>query len=124
RARPRARAPARTCSEYAITAVKQRGIAVGLGLAAWRILRCNPLGAGGYDPVPPRRAIRASRAAIAAVAESGGALVSSGVTGSRPRRRGAEHGRCGPPRRDLHPHRSGPPIAPQVNPAFKCMIFF
>jgi putative membrane protein insertion efficiency factor len=44
-----------TCSEYAITAVKQRGIVVGLGLAAWRILRCNPLGAGGYDPVPPRR---------------------------------------------------------------------
>ena len=45
-----------TCSEYAITAVKQRGIVVGVALAAWRILRCNPLGTGGYDPVPPRRA--------------------------------------------------------------------
>jgi putative membrane protein insertion efficiency factor len=45
-----------TCSEYAITAVKQRGIVVGLGLAMWRILRCNPLGSSGYDPVPPRRA--------------------------------------------------------------------
>jgi len=43
-----------TCSEYAITAVKQRGIVMGVALAAWRILRCNPLGAGGYDPVPPR----------------------------------------------------------------------
>lgn len=43
-----------TCSEYAITAVKQRGIVIGVVLAVWRILRCNPLGAGGYDPVPAR----------------------------------------------------------------------
>ena len=43
-----------TCSEYAVTAVKQRGIAVGLALTGWRILRCNPLCAGGYDPVPAR----------------------------------------------------------------------
>jgi len=45
-----------TCSEYAITAVKQRGILVGGALALWRILRCNPLFRAGYDPVPPRRA--------------------------------------------------------------------
>jgi putative membrane protein insertion efficiency factor len=45
-----------TCSEYAITAVKQRGIVVGGALAAWRILRCNPLFRGGHDPVPARRA--------------------------------------------------------------------
>jgi putative membrane protein insertion efficiency factor len=44
-----------TCSEYAITAVKQRGIVVGVALAAWRIARCNPLCAAGDDPVPPRR---------------------------------------------------------------------
>ena len=44
-----------TCSEYAVTAVKQRGILVGVALAVWRILRCNPLCAAGYDPVPPRR---------------------------------------------------------------------
>ena len=43
-----------TCSEYALTAVKQRGIVVGAGLAVWRILRCNPLVPGGYDPVPAR----------------------------------------------------------------------
>ena len=41
-----------TCSEYAVTAVRERGIFVGGGLAAWRILRCNPLFHGGYDPVP------------------------------------------------------------------------
>jgi uncharacterized protein len=41
-----------TCSEYAIEAVQQRGVVVGGTLAAWRILRCNPLCRGGYDPVP------------------------------------------------------------------------
>ena len=45
-----------TCSEYAITAVRQRGIVVGGALALWRILRCNPLCRAGYDPVPARRA--------------------------------------------------------------------
>lgn len=44
-----------TCSEYAICAVKQRGIFVGGALATWRILRCNPLCHGGHDPVPARR---------------------------------------------------------------------
>ena len=42
-----------TCSEYAVTAVKQRGIVVGSLLAVSRILRCNPLFHGGFDPVPP-----------------------------------------------------------------------
>ena len=41
-----------TCSEYAITAVKKRGIVVGGLLALGRILRCNPLFHGGHDPVP------------------------------------------------------------------------
>ena len=26
----------------------------GTVLAAWRILRCNPWGGSGYDPVPPK----------------------------------------------------------------------
>ena len=41
-----------TCSEYAMTAVQKRGIVVGGALATWRIMRCNPLFRGGYDPVP------------------------------------------------------------------------
>ena len=41
-----------TCSEYAIEAVKSRGVVVGGALATWRVLRCNPLCRGGYDPVP------------------------------------------------------------------------
>ena len=48
-----------TCSEYAIEAVKTRGIFVGVGLAVWRVLRCNPLCRAGYDPVPHRCVHRA-----------------------------------------------------------------
>ena len=41
-----------TCSEYAIEAVRKRGVVVGGALATWRVLRCQPLCRGGYDPVP------------------------------------------------------------------------
>jgi len=44
-----------TCSQYAIEAFTEWGAVVGLGLAIWRILRCNPFGKGGYDPVPKRK---------------------------------------------------------------------
>ena len=33
----------------------KRGFFVGFGLSVWRILRCNPFGKGGYDPVPPKK---------------------------------------------------------------------
>lgn len=41
-----------TCSVYAITALEKHGALKGTALAVWRILRCNPLCKGGYDPVP------------------------------------------------------------------------
>lgn len=41
-----------TCSHYAEQAVRRHGVARGLGLATWRLLRCNPWSKGGYDPVP------------------------------------------------------------------------
>lgn len=41
-----------TCSEYAIQALRKHGPVKGLALAVWRILRCNPWGGSGYDPVP------------------------------------------------------------------------
>lgn len=43
-----------TCSAYAVEAVQKRGVFAGLFLAAKRLLRCNPLFKGGYDPVPER----------------------------------------------------------------------
>jgi putative membrane protein insertion efficiency factor len=42
-----------TCSAYAIEAVEKRGVVRGLLKAGWRLLRCNPLFRGGYDPVEP-----------------------------------------------------------------------
>jgi uncharacterized protein len=41
-----------SCSCYAEQAVHRHGVVRGLGLAGWRLLRCNPWSKGGYDPVP------------------------------------------------------------------------
>ena len=43
-----------SCSAYAIEALEKHGAILGTGLALWRILRCNPLCKGGYDPVPDK----------------------------------------------------------------------
>lgn len=43
-----------TCSEYARQAIVTHGPLKGLLLAVWRLLRCNPWGGSGYDPVPPK----------------------------------------------------------------------
>jgi len=40
-----------TCSEYTIEAIKEYGVIKGTYLGFKRILRCNPLSKGGYDPV-------------------------------------------------------------------------
>ncbi len=40
-----------TCSEYTVQAIRQRGVLPGIIIGAWRILRCNPWGTSGYDPV-------------------------------------------------------------------------
>ena len=44
-----------TCSAYAVDAFMKRGFFVGFALTVWRILRCNPFGAGGHDPVPEKK---------------------------------------------------------------------
>ena len=41
-----------TCSAYALQALDKHGALVGVGLAGWRILRCNPWCHGGCDEVP------------------------------------------------------------------------
>ncbi len=43
-----------TCSEYFAEALRTRGIILGFVLGCWRILRCNPLSRGGWDPVDGR----------------------------------------------------------------------
>lgn len=40
-----------TCSEYAEEAVERYGVVRGGLMALWRLLRCNPFGGSGYDPV-------------------------------------------------------------------------
>lgn len=41
-----------SCSQYAVDAVTRYGVFKGSWLSIKRILRCNPWGSGGYDPVP------------------------------------------------------------------------
>ncbi len=41
-----------TCSEYTEQAIRTYGLWAGSWIGLSRILRCNPLGASGYDPVP------------------------------------------------------------------------
>jgi uncharacterized protein len=51
-----------TCSRYAVEAIHEYGILRGLVLAGWRLLRCNPLSHGGYDPVEAQRVFRSRSA--------------------------------------------------------------
>lgn len=41
-----------TCSTYMLEAIKIHGAFKGFGLGIKRILKCNPWGGCGYDPVP------------------------------------------------------------------------
>lgn len=43
-----------TCSHYAEEAIRTHGALRGSLLALRRVLRCNPFGRGGIDPVPPK----------------------------------------------------------------------
>ncbi len=41
-----------SCSNYTMQAIMTHGCIKGCLLGVWRILRCNPLGKWGFDPIP------------------------------------------------------------------------
>ena len=43
-----------TCSEYMKRSINNKGVFLGLLYGIWRLLRCNPLSKGGYDPAPEK----------------------------------------------------------------------
>ncbi len=47
-----------SCSEYAISALKEYDVIKGLFLSIKRLLRCNPFFVGGFDPIPSKSEIR------------------------------------------------------------------
>jgi putative membrane protein insertion efficiency factor len=47
-----------SCSAYTLQAIQRYGVIAGIGLGAWRILRCHPWAKGGVDDVPERRVLR------------------------------------------------------------------
>ncbi len=44
-----------TCSNYAILAIKEKGVIKGIALSILRILKCHPWSLGGYDPVTKKK---------------------------------------------------------------------
>jgi len=41
-----------TCSEYAFDAISKHGVLKGIALSIQRLIRCQPLGNSGHDPIP------------------------------------------------------------------------
>lgn len=50
-----------TCSTYMIQAIEKHGAVKGTVMGTARILRCQPLAKGGFDPVPPKFTLRSNR---------------------------------------------------------------
>lgn len=47
-----------SCSCYGIEALQKHGAVYGSYLAVRRIIRCNPWGGSGYDPVPEHNPLK------------------------------------------------------------------
>lgn len=46
-----------TCSAYALEALLKHGFFYAIFLIFRRLLRCNPLSSGGFDPVPDKKSV-------------------------------------------------------------------
>lgn len=40
-----------SCSRYTLLAVRKHGVLKGGLMGTWRLLRCNPISKGGFDPI-------------------------------------------------------------------------
>ncbi len=61
-----------TCSNYAIQAYENYNFFYATILTIWRVLRCNPLFKGGYDPIPKlKRQLKEELARERAAGETG-----------------------------------------------------
>lgn len=49
-----------SCSHYTYEALDKFGLVKGSIMGFFRILRCNPMSKGGFDPVPEKFSIRAT----------------------------------------------------------------
>ena len=58
-----------TCSEYFMQAVETHGFPRGSWLGLKRLCRCHPWGGSGYDPVPLRENVTASRSNVTCTCE-------------------------------------------------------
>ncbi|OFW61246.1 MAG: membrane protein insertion efficiency factor YidD [Actinobacteria bacterium RBG_16_64_13] len=78
-----------SCSQYAVDALSRYGVFRGSVLAAWRLLRCNPLSYGGYDPVERQRLFGLSGNGEAACAcKAGHATLADDLRKPEPARHG------------------------------------
>ena len=50
-----------SCAQYCIDAIEAHGVIKGIYLGIHRILRCQPMSQGGYDPVPKIFRLRAGQ---------------------------------------------------------------
>jgi len=47
-----------SCSQYSLEALEKHGLLIGSAYSIWRILRCQPWGGEGFNPVPEKPFIK------------------------------------------------------------------
>jgi hypothetical protein len=77
-----------SCADYTAEAVRQHGAVAGVLLGLTRLARCRPLGAWGFDPVPPH----AGRPASALPVRTAPARRVAGTSNQDIRRQGSDAG--------------------------------